>query len=66
MTSPGGCIFSDSAGRRRSVSLYKLEPNSLAALLVSFALQIDFVIPVAFILIALMAVFLRRRSKRLN
>ena len=65
-TSPGGCIFSDSAGRQRSVSLYKVEPNSIVALLVSFALQIDFVIPVAFIPIALIAVALRRSSNRLN
>jgi hypothetical protein len=65
-TSPGGCIFADSAGRQRSVSLYKVEPNSLVALLVSFALQVDFVIPVAFILIALIAVSLRRRSNSLN
>ena len=65
-TSSGGCIFADSAGRQRSVSLNKVEPNSVVALLVSFALQIDFVIPVAFILIALIAVSLRRRSNRLN
>jgi hypothetical protein len=65
-TSSGGCLFADSAGRQRSVSLYKVEPNSLVALLVSFALQIDFVIPVAFILIALIAVSLRRGSNRLN
>jgi hypothetical protein len=65
-TSPGGCIFADSAGHRRSVSVYKVEPNSLVALLVSFALQVDFVIPVAFVLIALIAVSLRRRSNRLN
>jgi hypothetical protein len=65
-TSPGGCIFSDPAGRRDTVSLYKLEPNAGIALLVSFALQIDFTIPAAFVLIALLAVWLRRRSTRLN
>jgi len=65
-TSPGGCISSDTAGRRATVSLYKLEPNAGIALLVSFALQIDFTIPAAFVLIALLAVWLRRRSTRLT
>jgi len=33
---------------------------------VSFALQIEFIVPVAFILIALMAVAVRRSTTRLN
>jgi hypothetical protein len=65
-TSPGRCIFADAAGRRDTVSLYKVEANAFIALLVSFALQIDFIIPAAFILIALLAVSLRGRSTRLN
>lgn len=65
-TSPGRCIFADAAGRQDTVSFYKLEPHAAFALLDSFALQIDFVIPTAFILIALLAVVLRRRSVRLN
>jgi len=65
-TSPPRCIFLDAAGHRDTVSLDKLQPNAAIALLVSFALQIEFVVPVAFILIALMAVALRRSTTRLN
>lgn len=65
-TSPGGCIFALPTGGQDTVSLYKLEPNAGIALLVSFALQIDFTIPIAFILIALLAVRLRRKSTRLT
>ena len=65
-TSTPRCLFVDAAGRRDSVSLDKLEPNAAMALLVSFALQIDIVVPVAFILIALMAVALRRKTTPLH
>lgn len=51
----GSCIFFDSTGQRETVSLGSLEPNAAIALLVSFALQIEFTTPVAFILIALIA-----------
>jgi hypothetical protein len=65
-TSPPRCIFRDTAGHRDTVSLDKLQPNAAIALLVSFALQIEFIVPVAFILIALMAVAVRRSTTRLN
>jgi hypothetical protein len=65
-TSPPRCMFVDPAGHRDTVSLDELQPNAIAALLTSFALQISFVTPVAFILIALSAVSLRRSTTRLN
>lgn len=65
-TSTPRCKFVDTAGHRGSVALDKLESNAAIALLVSFALQIEFVVPVAFILIALMAVGLRRNTTRIN
>ena len=65
-TSPPRCMFVDPTGHRDTVSLDELQPNAIAALLTSFALQMSFVTPVAFILIALMAVELRRSTTRLN
>lgn len=55
-TSSGSCIFFDSTSHRSTVLLSKVEPNQTVALLTSFALEIDFTIPAAFILIALIAV----------
>jgi hypothetical protein len=65
-TAPPRCIFLDAAGHRDTVSLDELQPNPGIALLVSFALQLSFMTPVAFILIALIAVSLRRSTTRLN
>jgi hypothetical protein len=60
-TSPSGrCILLNAAGHRDTVSLTKLEPSAIIALLVSFALQIEFTIPASFVLIALMWVGLRK------
>ena len=63
-TSPPRCMFADAKGHPREISLDSLQPNPVIALLASFALQIDFIVPVAFIVIALIAVALRRRSTR--
>lgn len=52
----GSCMFDNRAGRRTTVSLNKLESNWAVALLVSFALQLSFTAPVAFVLVALVAV----------
>jgi hypothetical protein len=65
-TSPPRCMFVDPTGHRDTVSLDELQPNAAIALLVSFALQIEFIVPVAFILIALMAVAVRRSTTRVN
>ncbi|MCX7054945.1 MAG: hypothetical protein NTU56_12180 [Proteobacteria bacterium] len=65
-TSPPRCMFVDPTGHRDTVSLDELQPNAIAALLTSFALQIEFIVPVAFILIAMMAVAVRRSTTRLN
>lgn len=54
----GSCLFVDSAGHRKTVSLSKLEPNGVISLLAGFALLIEFTIPVAFILVALLVVAL--------
>lgn len=54
----GSCILANAAGRRETVSLTKLEQSTIIALMVSFALQIEVTIPVAFVLIALLAVAL--------
>ena len=54
-TSPSGrCILLNAAGHRDTISLTTLEPSAIIALLVSFALQIEFTIPASFVLIALM------------
>ena len=55
----GSCILLNAAGRRNTVSLATLERSTVIALLVSCALQIELTIPVAFALIALMAVALK-------
>lgn len=61
-TSSGRCIFVNSAGQQNTLALSKVGGNWLIVLLLSFALQIDFTTPVAFILIALLAVALRKRN----
>jgi hypothetical protein len=60
-TSPSGrCILVNAAGRGDTMSLTKLEPSGIIALLVSFALQIKFTVPASFVLIALMWVGFRK------
>jgi len=60
-TSPSGrCILLNAAGRRDTLSLTALEPNPIVALLVSFALQIEFTIPASFVLVALLWVGVRK------
>lgn len=56
----GRCILLNAAGRRDTVSLATLEQSAIVALLVSFALQIEFTIPVSFVAIALIWVALRK------
>lgn len=58
----GSCIFENHAGRRSTVSLGKLETNWAIGLLITFALQLEFTTPVAFVLVALIAAALRRRK----
>ncbi len=56
-TSPSGtCLLLEASGRQRSVDLTRLEPNSVKALLASFALQMEVTMPVSFVLLALLAV----------
>lgn len=55
-TSSGSCTFFDTTAHKSTVLLSKVAPNQFVALLISFALQVDLIIPVAFILIALIAV----------
>ena len=59
----GSCIFVNSTGHQNTVSLKKTEPDWATALLVGFALQIEVTTPVAFVLIALIAVSLRKRKR---
>ena len=64
-TSPSGrCILLNAAGRRDTVSLTTLEQSTIIALLVSFALQIEVTIPVAFVAIALIWVALANSHPR--
>jgi hypothetical protein len=58
----GSCIFENHAGHRSTVSLGKLEASWAMGLLITFALQLEFTTPVAFVLVALIAVGLRRRK----
>jgi hypothetical protein len=58
----GSCIFDNHAGHRSTVSLGKTEASWAMDLLITFALQLELTTPVAFVLIALIAVALRRRK----
>jgi len=62
-SSSGRCLFIDSADHRNTFPLAKLVPNVAIALLVSLALDIEVTIPVAFILIALIAVGIGRLKR---
>ena len=59
----GSCLYSDSADHRNSVSLAKLVPSAVIALLVSIALDLEVTIPVAFVFIALIAVGIGRLKR---
>lgn len=61
-SSSGSCIFDDRAGRRSTVSFGKMGASWATGLLITFALQIAFTAPIAFVLVALIAAALRRRK----
>ena len=52
----GRCLFADATGQETSYDLTKLETNAAISLLVGFALDIEFTIPVFFIAVSLLVV----------
>ena len=60
--SSGSCIFDNRAGRRSTVSFGKVGAGWATVLLITFALEIELTVPVAFVLVALIVAALRRRK----
>jgi hypothetical protein len=58
------CVFTNASGSHEYVSLTKLEPNWLTDLGVSFAFEIEFTLPLFFVLIALLFAALKRLQKK--
>jgi hypothetical protein len=63
-TVSGRCLFADAKGHESSYDLTKLEPNAAISLLVGFALDIEFTIPVFFIAVSLLALGIGRLRRK--
>lgn len=57
------CVFADASGNDKYVSLAKLEPNWLTDLGVSFAFEMEFTLPLFFVLVALLFAAFKRKQK---
>ncbi len=58
------CVFADASGNRNYVSLTRLEPNWLTDLGVSFAFEMEFTLPLFFVLVALLFAAFKRKQKQ--
>lgn len=58
------CVFADASGNDEYVSLTRLEPNWLTDLGVSFAFEMEFTLPLFFVLVALLFAAFKRKQKQ--
>ena len=58
------CVFVDASGNDKYVSLTRLEPNWLTDLGVSFAFEMEFTLPLFFVLVALLFAAFKRKQKQ--